>query len=69
MNNSRLLPSLLLAACINANEADRELTTVCVAYDQLRVVAKADTMTAESADQQTDADEICGAMAIPTPHK
>ena len=45
------------------------LTTVCVAYDQLRVVAGADTMTGESADQQEDADEICGVMAIPDPHK
>lgn len=61
----RLLPLLLLAACVDT----REPTTVCVAYDHVRMVAQADTMTGDSADQQADADEICGAMAIPDPHR
>ena len=49
-----ILPLFLLAACVDANEADRELTTVCGAYDHVRMVARADTMTGESADQQAN---------------
>lgn len=67
---TRLLPLLLLVACDDVRtQKDDDLTRVCIAYDHLRIVARADTMTGQAADQQLQADLVCESAAIPDPHK
>lgn len=64
---TRRLP--LLACGDVRTQKDDDLTRVCLAYDHLRLVARADTMTGDAADQQLEADLVCETAAIPDQHK
>ncbi len=67
---NRLLPLLLLAACGDVRTPkDDDLVRVCLAYDNLRTLARVDTMTGDNADQQLQADLVCEYAAVPDPHK